>query len=61
MSGGVTVRWGTERVRFEGTANGRWRRIREQWTGCAWRRRGAELVDELEIEADADVLEVIDS
>lgn len=61
MTGGVTVRWGCERVRFEETDDGQWRRIREQWTGCAWRRRGVVVVDELEIEADADMLEEVNA
>lgn len=53
MRDGVTVRWDDERVRFELRPDGRWRRIEEEWTGCTWRPRGSEIVDEIEFEISA--------
>jgi len=49
MPDDVTVRWDDERVRFEARADGRWRRIEEEWTGCVWRPRGSEVVEEIAV------------
>jgi len=49
MRDGVTVRWDDERVRFEPRDDDRWRRIEEEWTGCVWRPRGSEVVDEIAV------------
>jgi len=54
MRESVTLRWDDERVRFEARDDGRWRRIEEEWTGCVWRPRGSEVVDEIAVSVGAD-------
>lgn len=45
----VIVRFDDERLRFEPRSDDRWRLHDEEWTGCRWRTRGTQLVDDLSV------------
>jgi len=44
------VRGPPERDRYEPRSDGRWRRVDEVWTGCAWRPRGSAIIEAVAVE-----------
>jgi hypothetical protein len=49
-------RYGTDRIRAVPRSDGLWRVFDEEWTGCQWRARGSQLVEEIEIETGTEAV-----
>jgi hypothetical protein len=43
------------KLRFE-PVDERWLRVEYEWNGCQWREVGNELVDDVELESDAEIV-----
>lgn len=54
-SDAIIVRWEPargppRRLRFEPRSDGRYRRVTEEWNGCAWRATGQEIVTDVAVD-----------